>query len=422
FNGHDFLLEAKDKGASAYIVNKEISHDFINKHNLQNVIIVDDTVTALQRIASAYLKTLKSKTIMITGSCGKTSVKDLLFHVLKTKYTVLKTEKNLNNYLGLPLTILGLTGREDYCILEAGINSFGELDYLSSLIKPDLAVITNIGKAHLEAFKDINGVIKAKWEITNHIKEKGSLIINGDDPLLREKLNEKKLKFNIITFGINNNNNFFVNSHEMKNFSQTAVIGSSKYSSTWTLNTSIAGKSGLYNNLAVISLCDCLDIHPEYTIKQLNQEIPLTCMRFEQNNINNITIINDAYNANPTSMQEGLQNISNVLLNGKKILILGDMLELGGVSEQEHKNIGLFLRSIDFDVLICYGDLSRFIYDEVIKGNFDKNSIFWYNNKDKVIDLLKSISVKGDLLYFKASRAVHLEDIVQEISKFIKNI
>jgi UDP-N-acetylmuramoyl-tripeptide--D-alanyl-D-alanine ligase len=412
FDGHDFLLNARDKGACGYIVSKNITEEYA----LQNILIVNDTIKALQQIAAYYLSTLDVKPILITGSCGKTTVKDMLYHVLSSKFKVLATEKNLNNYLGVPLNIFRLKGDEKYCVLEVGINHSGEMDELASIIKPYLAIMTNIGKAHLQGFKNLDGVLNAKWEMTKYIKDNGFLVVNGDDKMLYEKThNLSDTKYKIIKFGFNSYNDFKILSREYNNDSQKFKIYSKKHDKSWIINTKISGLSGVYNSLAVIAVSDCLDLDVDYVVKKLEEDINFTNMRFQKYEKNGVYIVNDAYNSNPTSLEQGLKNISEIKVSGRKIAVLGDMLELGDEAQKEHKYIGSIIKNFGIDFVFCYGELSKFIFEGALSSGFDKENIYHFTNKDNLVDKLKSIIKKDDLIFLKASRGMKLEEILEKL-------
>jgi UDP-N-acetylmuramoyl-tripeptide--D-alanyl-D-alanine ligase len=429
FDGHDFLLQALKNGAIAFVVSAQVwttkSEDYKKQvlESINNIFFVDDTVLALHKIAEYFLQSKNIKKIVITGSVGKTTTKDVLFFVLKHFYKTQATKGNFNNHIGVPLTIFEIEDDTEICVFEIGINHKNEMNQLSKIVKPDIGIILNIGKSHLEYLKDLDGVLDAKWELIENIKQNGVLFLNGDDDKLLEKFKAEKEvlkhKIDIKNYGKNFNNNFsgkiisVNNENQTLEFSENLDLDGKKYQ----FEFSVLGMAGFYSALVAFSVCRTLGIEAEQIIERLKQFNDRTKMRFERSEVNGIQIINDCYNANPTSMTEALLVFSKLdaQKTGKKIIVLGDMLELGESSDIEHKNLANVLKDLSVDMIFLYGEKSFLTYQELVSLNL-KNKIFFHSfSKDEIAENLKKNIKQNDMLFFKASRGMKLEEIIAKI-------
>lgn len=393
FDGHDFICDAIKNGCNAVLIGSNYTNkdNFIEecKKNDVSVIEVNDTLKALQDLAHYNrIKNKNTKVIAITGSNGKTSTKDIIYDVLKYDYNVLKTEGNLNNHIGLPLTLLKLNNH-DICILEMGMNHFGEIETLSNIAEPDIAIITNIGTAHIGILGSKENILKAKMEITSGLKENGLLFINDDDEYLnRVGLNSH---YTTIRYGINN-------STENLKFDKVG---------DFPINSVLAYKISKVFNVKFSNFKKYLKLHK--TPK----------MRMEKIKIKNNIIINDCYNANYDSMKNGIENIIKNYDNKKYklLLYLGDMLELGEWSEHYHREIGKLINNSNIDVLYVSGNNIKYILDEVKDNNTIKREFKMSNDNSNIInDIFNELKLnKNNVVYFKASRGIGLDKIVDEL-------
>jgi len=393
FDGHEFILSAIKNGCIAVFM----SSNYSDKDNIideciksdVSVIEIDDTLKALQDLAHYNrIKNKNTKVIAITGSNGKTSTKDLIYDILKYDYDVLKTEGNLNNHIGLPLTLLKLNNH-DICILEMGMNHFGEIETLSNIAEPDIAIITNIGTAHIGILGSKDNILKAKMEITSGLKENGLLFINNED----EYLNRVGLNSQYTTFK-------YGFSDSIKKLKLSKV-------GEFPINVVLAYEISKVFNIKFQNFKKYLKLHK--TPK----------MRMEKIKIKNNIIINDCYNANYDSMKPGIENIIKNYGNKNYhiLLYLGDMLELGEWSPYYHKEIGKLINSSNIDVLYVSGNDVKYILEEakdsnIIKKQFKINS----DNSDIIDNIINDIKInKKNLIYFKASRGIGLDRIVDEL-------
>lgn len=406
FNGHEFLKNSIENGAIASLWNKD--------EPLPNIdfplIIVDDTLLALQDLAKSYRSQLNTKVIGITGSNGKTSTKDILASLLKTQYKTHKTMGNFNNHIGLPLTILNIKEDIEMAVIEIGISDFGEASLLTSIAKPDVAIITNIGEAHLEDFKSRENIAKAKLEILEGLNEKGLFVYPGDENILNDKVKSIKESFNSKSFGLKASNDF-----------QAEIISISGEGSSFTLKNidspifflAMLGSHQVLNTTAAIAVARYFNISFN-NIKKALLNVEATKMRSELVEANGFFIINDSYNSNPSSLKAALDTLYSMENYDQKIVILGDMLALGENQIKMHEDIGLKIDSEQVDYLFTIGPLSRKLA-KVAKSKLANEKVFSYDNKDKIIQDIKKIIKPNSLILVKASRAFELEELVYSL-------
>ena len=391
-DGSKFYLDALNKGAKGAIITKGFYKDKVDN---KFVIEVEDTTKALQQIARYKREILNIPVIGITGSVGKTSTKDMISSVIETKYKVCKTKGNLNNHLGVPLTILSLKD-EEVLVVEMGMNHLGEISVLSNIAKPTISVITNVGTAHIGNLGSRENILKAKLEILD-VMDNMKLIINNDNDMLHNwYLNNKE---NVITIGINNDSDYMAKNIEYKDettfdYNDNNVI------------VKIGGEAFVYNALMGIAVGTLLDIDMD-DIKRGISNLQLTNNRLEVIEKDGYRIINDCYNANFDSMKEGLHNLSKY--NGRKIAVLGDMLELGDYSKELHENVGKEVNNSNIDILVTVGEEAKFIDKET------KCEKYHFNNNRDAIDYLKSIIKENDNILVKASNGMKFIEIVNAL-------
>ena len=402
FDGHKFIDSAIMKGAKAIFSEqgKFVKDDF-------PIIYVKDTTEALQEFSSKYRQSLDIKIIAITGSNGKTSTKDLISKILEEKYTVSKTIGNLNNHIGLPLTLLKFNKDTNIGVVEMGTDGFGQIEVLSRIARPDIAIITNIGDSHLEALKTKENIAKEKLHIIDYLAKDGVFYYNLDDPILTSEYNKLNKNIRDISFGKDAKADYRLNIIESNNKGSLFTLNDNFY------NLSLIGKHQVYNASVAIAVAEEMGIE-EDKIKQALLENEASSMRTELMNMNGFDILNDSYKSNPQSLITALDTLS--ILDGyrNKIAILGDMLELGENEEELHRNIGRQIDPDKLDYLLLFGPLSKFIYDEAVKVMGD-NRVFYFDNKDKLVDKAKYIIKKGDIVLVKASRSMHLEEIIESL-------
>ena len=404
FNGNEYVEQAFLKGASIVVID-EVLFDVDKFKDKGTVIKVKNGNDALLSLAKFYREKLNIKVIGVTGSCGKTSTKDLVAAFLSEKYKVFKTKGNFNNHIGMPLMILQLDSSYDVCVLELGMSHLGEINRLADVSRPDIALITNIGMSHIENLKTRDNILKAKLEITNFFNKDNVLIVNGDDDKL---CNLKENEYKLIKTGKKFNKLYAENIIlDEKSTKFTLVYNNEKHD----FKLPMIGAHNVLNALIAIAAALELNVSFDEMVKGLNN-IENTSMRLEFIEGNNFTIINDCYNASPASMKSALEVLKNS--KGKrKVAILGTMNELGDEAKNAHKLVGTYAKDTA-DLLLVTGD-----YKEEFKEGFEKNSIKIYNTKDELIKDLNNTIEHGDVVLVKASRGIKYEEIVNALKEVI---
>lgn len=412
FDGNKFYDKAFDNGASICILDNIEDID-INKYKDKTIIKVEDSIIALGKIA-AYKRSLYNiPVIAITGSVGKTSTKDMIASVLETKYNVLKTEGNNNNNIGMPLTILKLKDH-DCMVLEMGMNHFNEISYLTKIAKPTIAVITNIGTAHIGILGSRENILKAKLEILEGLDKDGILFINNDNDLLHKEYNDLKNKYKVKTFGIENDSDY--NAYNIKEDITGSIFTIKDNDIEENIQVNVATRPFVYNSLIGYAVGKQLNIDTNL-IKEGISNLKLTNHRLEKKvNKRGVTVIDDTYNASYDSVASALELLGKS--NSRKIAILGDMLELGEYAEDIHRKVGKEVEKNNIDFLITVGKLSLYIKDEALKNGFNKDNIYSFENQEDTYDLLNNLLKNGDLVLIKGSHAIKLEKVVEEIMNF----
>ncbi len=406
FNGNDYALKAVENGASAVIISEEkFKREQFSKN--VNVILVEDGRKALGKLAKYYRDKLKIKVVGVTGSTGKTSTKDLIAAFLSGRYKVFKTEGNFNNDIGLPLMILKLNEKYDIAVLEMGMNNFGEIDYLADISRPDVAVITNVGVAHIEYLKTRENILKEKMSISNYMDKTNVLILNAENDMLNTI--KKDYGFKIIKTGYNHNNDLFAENIKLTKDSTEFDIIRGKQRHTFKLN--MPGEHNVLNGLVAAAVGIQFNMSFDEMDKGL-ENFQATSMRLEIIDNNRFVIINDSYNANPDSMKAALRVLGSYD-NKRRIAVLGTMGELGTYAEKGHKEIAEYALK-NADILFACGEYKK-CYEEGFTNN-----CYTFDNKKQLIDELKSILKENDVVLIKASRSAHFEEIVEELNNIDK--
>ena len=411
FDGNTLYEEALNKGAKACILQGiNIDDNIKNKYKDKSIIMVEDTIKALQEIAKYKRSKYNIPVIAITGSVGKTSTKDIIASVVREQYNVLKTQGNLNNHIGVPLTILGLKDHEAL-VVEMGMNNLGEISVLSKIANPDIAVITNVGTSHIGNLGSRENILKAKLEILDGLKENGTLIINNDNDMLHN-WNKTNNNVKVITYGIENKSNY--NACKIKSYensSKFCIEINSEYSEE--IEVPVGGTHFIYNALSAVAVGEQLNI-PFNKIKQGIEKFELTKSRMELLKIDdNVTIVNDCYNANYDSMKAAIEYLSKTK-SKRKIAILGDMLELGEFSYELHKKVGEEIIKNKIDVLVTVGEMGKVISDTAKNGNV---TVYHCENNDRAIEKTKEIIKSEDIILVKASNGMKFKNIVDGLIK-----
>lgn len=393
FNGNEFARQAISSGAAFAIVDEE---QYADEEN--DIYYVEDSLNALQKLAQYHRSMLKIPIIGLTGSNGKTTTKELITCVLSQKYNVLSTKGNLNNHIGVPLTLLSINPTHEIAVVEMGANHQKEIEFLCEMAKPDFGYITNFGKAHLEGFGGIQGVIKGKSELYNYLKENKKIaFVNGNDPLQLE-LTEGLER---IIFGSDDkvDYQFQINENEAGNCPEIRYKGTS-------FQSKLIGNYNVNNVAAAVAIGLKFEV-PLKEIKTGVETYQADNNRSQVIKLKDKEIVLDAYNANPSSMEAALLNFSK--LRGEKAVILGDMFELGDASQNEHQRIAYLTESLGFQKVFLIGDYFNQI-------NFNGNKTFTkFETREVAEKYFEENPVEEKILLIKGSRGMALEKILDFI-------
>ncbi len=401
FDGHAFIKSAFDQGAAAALVDNDFS-DFAHG---RSCIVVDDTLKAYQEIARCYRQKMAPTVVAITGSAGKTTCKEFVYAVLTQKYKVHKNIKSFNNHIGVPATLLELQPDDEILVSELGTSNFGEISNLSYLVQPDLCVLLNIGYAHVEFLKSLDGVARAKMEIFDHAVEHNVAIYNGDDDTLVKQHFPSStqtafgttatcdIKATDLGCDEQGRYHFKVNGHYFE--------------------LSIPGRHTVYNALAAIAI----GLHFDVPMPDISRAIAdvngiehrMTVVRAPHH-----VIIDDAYNANPGSCKAALETLSDISTGaGRRIAVLGDMLELGDYATAEHYKLAAMAKNNNVDALFLFGDFTKVTAQAAEPLHFEY--VGHFNSRDELIEKLKGAIKVHDVILVKGSRSMQMEQVVNAL-------
>ncbi len=382
FDGNQFIKTALDKGASLCITDDPLQIQVKN----DRVYLVKNVLESLQDLATRYRDKIRGRVLAITGSNGKTTTKELIYSILKTTFNTKATTGNLNNHIGVPLTLLSTPEETDLVIVEMGANHQGEIDLLCKMAKPDFGIITNCGKAHLEGFGSVEGVIQAKTELYRYLDDHlGTVFYNQNDPVLVKHLPERTVNIPYLKY--------------------------KTISTQPTIELRVKGKnykSGLYGNYNAVNIICALTIgqyfkiSPEKLANAIKSYIP-TNNRSQLMRFRDADVFMDAYNANPTSIKASLQYFEDTPYK-KKMVILGDMLELGEYSIDEHQEIVHKLENMNLEKVILVGELFK-----MSKSHFPV-----FDNVQKAKEYFDLLDLQGWAIYIKGSRGIRLEKLLDQ--------
>lgn len=402
FDGHKFIREVVAKGAAAVVV--EVSADAPSRHP---TLVVEDTTRALGELAHLIRRRFTLPVIAIGGSNGKTTTKEMIMQVLRSRYRVLGTEGNLNNQLGVPQTLFRLRENDEVAVVEIGTNHPGEIRYLCRILEPTHGLITNMGKEHLEFFGSMEGVAREEGDLYKALKKRKTSVafVNADDP--RAAVRAKGVARRV-TYGFGNR--------------RVAVQGKllgmddagccrfqftgGKAKQNVRVQLGVPGEHNAYNALAAAAVGVAFKI-PPHSIRRALQEFHAASKRMEVLDVKGVVIYNDTYNANPDSTLAALRTVARAQVKGKRIAVLADMLELGPHAVDEHLRVGKEVAALGFDYLLTYGEKARHIHDAA-----SMEFAVHYQGKNMLAEYLAELVAPGDAVLVKGSRGMKMEDII----------
>ncbi|MDB5102817.1 MAG: UDP-N-acetylmuramoylalanyl-D-glutamyl-2,6-diaminopimelate/D-alanyl-D-alanyl ligase [Fibrobacteres bacterium] len=410
FDGHVFANEAFTKGGYAAVVDEKWLLE--NGKPVNVYIPVKDTNLALLDLARGYAAKFRIPKVAVTGSNGKTTTKDMIARVLAKVGPTLSTQGNFNNQVGVPLTLFELKASHRFAVIEMGTNHPGEIAPLSLCTRPSIAVITNIGYSHLEHFGTKEKIREEKLTITAGFDPKGTLILNVDDPLLAEVRANSRQK--LLTFGIDRGQirpaDLTFNDDGCASFR----IGRTKFS------LQVPGRHNVYNALAAIAVGTQLRI-PKALIAEALHAFTASKNRMQMKKLPGLTVLDDCYNANPSSMRSALSTLGGMRAAGRRVAVLGDMLELGPDGEKLHREMGQYLVEMGVDELFTFGNLSRHINSGAREKGLPRNRAHHFSDFDLMTQELMRFIMAGDVVLVKGSRGMKLERVFEFLKEKAKS-
>ncbi|MFT8888475.1 MAG: UDP-N-acetylmuramoyl-tripeptide--D-alanyl-D-alanine ligase [Ethanoligenens sp.] len=398
FDGNEYLETAFSRGASVALAERPYPG--------WPVVLVEDAYKALRALAAAYRRQFSLPVVGVTGSVGKTSTKEMIFAVLSRAFRTHRNAGNLNNLIGMPMSVFGLENTHKAAVFEMGMSAFGEIAALSRVAAPEIGVITNIGISHIEMLGSQENILKAKLEILEGLRPGGKLVLNGDDAFLSAVRTDQA---EIVTYGIENTGCTYV----------AEAIESSAEETTFRLRypggclaarLPVVGRHNVYNALAAFAVGRALGLAPEVIAEGFLQYAP-TGYRQKIEKLGGITFVEDCYNASPDSMRSAFDVLNTVQPKGRKLAVLADMLELGETAPEAHRAVGRAAAENGVDILLSFGEDAQY-YQEGYREAGGAQS-FYFTDKAALTDTLCGQLMEGDAVLFKGSRGMRLEEIIQ---------
>ena len=416
-DGHSFLKGVLERGCRTMVISNEEKMpgaDVLREMGLEqddvNVILVPDTLKALQQLAKYYIAQLPlKKKIAVTGSVGKTSTRDMLYYVASMKYKTGRNKKNYNNEFGLPLTILDFDDDLEVAVLEMGMDSFGEIDLLADMVRPDMAVITNVGISHIENLGSREGIRQAKMEVTNYFTKDAVLVVNQACDLLQKEMISGD--YRVVTVGNDGKSDFIVSN--VCDFGDKGI----KYTldrnhKQYEVNLPVPGGHNALNASLAIAVGELLGVELEDAIRGL-ETAELTAKRLNIRGKNGIKVIDDTYNAAPESMRSAINTLT-ATKGIRKVAILSDMKELGPESQRFHYEVGNYIGESHVDFLITVGNDAKYIGDGAMDA-LGRDNVRHYATKEAFIKDMNQYIRPGDVVLVKGSRSMEMEHVVKKI-------
>ena len=439
-DGHDYLQQALQKGACGLIISdldrvSQLTHDTSPPHPF--IISVDNTLHALHSIARACRQKHPIPAIGITGSNGKTTVKDMAASILNVRYgkRVLKSEKSFNNHIGLPMTLTEMTEQHEIAVLEIGMSAPGEVRHLAGIAKPDFGAVTNIAQAHAGFFHSIEEIMRAKMELIESLPDRGTAILNRDDTLYPNMRSYLREEMRLVTFGLHHTSDIsggMCLADKIPCITAQNILDSDNATYTFDLVTPkgtipvslhIPGYHNVQNALAAAAIvCAVYQEEPADILKELKEgleQFQPSPMRMQMITHHSMTVINDAYNANPSSMKSAMNTLKSFACQGRKIAVLGDMFELGDLSQSAHYTVGQLAAHIPVDRLFLLGEYARDTAKGAMDAGLTASRIVIGESHEHLATELAHQLREGDLVLCKASRGMTLEKVVEHMLKLL---
>lgn len=419
FDGHDYLAEAAARGCRGIVYSRAVNARDAAAWGARGIALirVRDTLDAFGRLAQYHRRRFELPLVAVTGSNGKTTTKEMIRTIASGRFSVLANEGTFNNFVGVPLTLLGIEAWHTLAVLELGMNAPGEIRRLAEIADPEIGVVTNVGPAHLEFLGDLAGVAAAKAELLEAMAAAGrgrgrTAVLNLDDPRVAAMTAGAGLA--VRTFGLAEGADVRAEDVRADGEGLGFVMRFRKAGRAVRAALPVFGIHNVSNALAAAAVCEALGMDPEEIADAL-RGMRLPPMRMEALTRGGVTIINDAYNANPASMRAAVETLAAMRTGGTRILVIGDMLELGAASGEAHRGIGALAAGRGIDALIAVGPLSALAADAAIAAGMPPGSVARCAGACEAAEALRALAREGDVVLLKASRRMGLEEIVEEL-------
>lgn len=410
FNGEDFALSAVEKGAAAIVVSDTFDEKTAKKISVP-IFYVTDTLAAYQKIAAYWRRRFDMPVIAITGSNGKTTTKDLTASVLDAKFSgaVLKTQANFNNEIGLSMTLLNMRAHHRAAVVEIGMRGLGQIAYLAPLAAPTMGIVTNVGETHIELLGSIENIARAKAEMVEAIKAGGTVILNADDERVAAMSEKAAHGVRVVTFGIEHD-------ATVRAYDVTLTGDAARFDVSFdggersAFVLPMVGRHNVMNALAALAAGYVLGLTVDEMKRGLLHAV-VTGGRFERREMNGCTIINDAYNASPASMMAAFDTLKDTA-KGRRIAVLGDMLELGDIAVRAHRDVGAAAYASGIDVLVTRGAMGEEIARGAMDAGMSRGAVYMCASHEAAADVLHQVMRAGDTILFKGSHGMMMEKII----------
>jgi UDP-N-acetylmuramoyl-tripeptide--D-alanyl-D-alanine ligase len=413
FNGHNFIEEAISKGAGGVIYQDQNFLGNLDIAKKVNFFKVEDSYDFIYQLAKYKRTKFRFPIIAVSGSNGKTTVKELIAAFLDSKFLVYKNHLNQNNILGVSLNILNCGFDRDYGVFEVGISKEGEIDRILDILRPDHGLITNVSQTHLEFLRDEEVIFKEKIKLFESLKDNSYAFYSKDQDSFRALDTRGDLDLKFKTFGLKRINDHWLNidSFDLRGLRLN-------YKDSFSLNSQLLGDRNVFNIAAAISVALEFGVDLN-TIKDVLSRFKPLDFRMSHERFADLDIIDDSYNSSPKALIGGLEFISNLEYRGLKIAVLSDMLELGEFSDQKHLELGVSAADLDLDYYLCYGHYIKYFIEGLIKAGFPRDKVI-FSDKELLADEITAVlaqSKEPKMLFFKASHAMHIDDIIKRVKE-----
>ena len=407
FDGHDYISDAFEKGAACAIVNQKC------KQKDPYLLKVNDTIEALGQFAAEYRRRMNFKVIAITGSAGKTTTRQITHHVLSSHFRTTQSQKNFNNQIGLPLTLLEANPEDQVVVAEIGADRPGEIAYLTKIAQPDIAVVTNVHPAHLEGFGTIETIAREKLSIAQGIRENGTLIINGDSKPLADQ--KKTPNIQIVKFGYSKQNDIRIDNINCTSTVTAFELNGSK------INLPLPGKGNIENTAAAWAICKCIGLAIEDFARNL-ETIKSVPMRAQLMQIGTLKVLNDCYNANPASMINALEILQDIARTDsaaypRTVFFCGDMADLGSQTKIHHEQLGREIANRNVSLLLAIGNSAEITTNSARENAKHPIETKCFENASSACQQLEKLVKDYDIVLIKGSRTTGLEQIVEKLNE-----